>query len=257
MSPEQLLSAKHVDSQCDLWSLAVVAYRATTGHLPFTGDTLGALALKVHEARFLPASAHRPDVPPALDAWFVKAFQRDPALRFASLKELVQSLSRAAADPSVTELPSFPTFTPGAALSALSPLGGPASGITAPSRAQGESRSLKISAAVAASVALVLVGAVITLLLTRPRASSPTIAVRASVPITPSTVSSATPPTALLAEISTASAPVAADSAEPEAVPPVSSVSASATARPTPTSIARAPQIKASATSNHPKDRGF
>jgi eukaryotic-like serine/threonine-protein kinase len=244
MSPEQLLSAKHVDYQCDLWSLAVVAYRATTGQLPFHGDTLGALALKVHEAKFLPASALRGGVPPALDAWFSRAFQRNPAQRFGSLKDLVQSFVRAVADPSATaaELPSFPTFVPGASLSASDPR--PPPRLDPPA-----SRSLQIAAVVASGIALLLVGAVVTLLLTRPRSADPRI---------PAATSIAPRPPAL--DVSAAPRPLAADSAdsiEAPAVPPVSSPAVSASARPAPITTVRAPGIKAPAAPNRPKDRGF
>src|SRR5690606_41351768 len=48
MSPEQLHNAKEVDYRTDLWSLAVVAYRAVTGQLPFPDeDGIGALLLAV------------------------------------------------------------------------------------------------------------------------------------------------------------------------------------------------------------------
>jgi serine/threonine-protein kinase len=252
MSPEQLLSAKHVDLQCDLWSLAVVAYRATTGQLPFHGDTLGALAIKVHEAKFLPASALRPEVPPALDAWFSRAFQRNPAARFASLKDLVQGLAQAVADPSAvaTELPSFPTFVPGARLSSSDPSRASAPGISASgaiARADPEaSRSIQIAALVASSFALLLVGAVITLLLTRPRAAEPSAAPAASIALP-----------ALISAVSAAPPPAPADSIEAPAVPPVSSGAASSTARAPSTSTARAPAIKVPATPTRPKDRGF
>ena len=252
MSPEQLLSAKHVDLQCDLWSLAVVAYRATTGKLPFHGDTLGALAIKVHEAKFLPASALRSDVPPVLDAWFSRAFQRNPAARFASLKDLVQGLVQAVVDPSAaaTELPSFPTFVPGARLSASDLQRASASGISASgagSRADpAASRPLQIVAVLASSFALLLVGAVVTLLLTRPRPPDPRVAPAASIA-----------PPALIPAVSAPPPPAPADSIEAPAVPPVSSSAASSTARPPPTSTPRGPAIKVPATPARPKDRGF
>jgi serine/threonine-protein kinase len=252
MSPEQLLSAKHVDFQCDLWSLAVVAYRAATGQLPFHGDTLGALAIKVHEAKFVPASAHRPEVPPALDAWFSRAFQRDPAARFASLKDLVQGLARAVADPSAaaTELPSFPTFVPAAALAPGDPRSASTPGLRAPAAS---SRPLQIVALVASSVALGLVGAVIALGLTRPRAADPRIAPSASIAPTPLIPAPISPPI----EVSTAPPSPPADSIEAPAVPPVSSVAAPQAARPPLTSTARAPATKAPAAPARPKDRGF
>jgi len=96
MSPEQLLSAKHVDHRSDLWSLAVVAYRVLTGKLPFRGETLGALSVAVHQGVFAMPSTHRKDLPPAIDAWFARALNRDPAMRFDAAKTLAEEFERAA-----------------------------------------------------------------------------------------------------------------------------------------------------------------
>jgi serine/threonine-protein kinase len=259
MSPEQLLSAKHVDFQCDLWSLAVVAYRAVTGQLPFHGDTLGALALKVHEGKFRPASALRSDAPPALDAWFSRALDRNPAARFGSLKDFVQSLSLAVADPNAgaTELPSFPTYVPGASLGSSDPLtAAPSapSSPTAPSRAEpAASRAMQISAVVASGIALVLASVAITLLVTRSRAADP--AITPAIAATISTAKSAPEPPAPV--IWPAPPPTAADSVEAPAVPPVSSALAPKVALPASPSTARSPAIKAPGAPAHPKDRGF
>lgn len=111
MSPEQLLSSKHVDLRADLWALAVLAYQALTGVLPFTGETLGALSVAVHAGLFAPPSARHPGLPQAVDAWMTRALQRDPAARFGSARELADALAEAAGTPripttSVPELPS-------------------------------------------------------------------------------------------------------------------------------------------------------
>jgi serine/threonine-protein kinase len=93
MSPEQLLNAKHVDYRADLWSVAVVAYRAMTGHLPFSDeDGLGSLCLAFEQGSFVPPSEINPRLTPAIDAWFKRAFKRDPAARFPSMKEMVSEL---------------------------------------------------------------------------------------------------------------------------------------------------------------------
>jgi serine/threonine-protein kinase len=97
MSPEQLLSSKHVDHRADLWALSVVAYQALTGKLPFAGETLGALSMAVHLAKLTPPSALRPGLPAAIDAWATRALARDPAERFGSAKELADALELAAA----------------------------------------------------------------------------------------------------------------------------------------------------------------
>ncbi|WP_437668758.1 protein kinase domain-containing protein [Sorangium sp. So ce131] len=95
MSPEQLLSAKHVDYRADLWGLAVVAYHALTGQVPFRGETLGALSVVLHTGIFTPPSAVRPELSPAIDAWMKKALQLDPAARFSSARQMAEALSGA------------------------------------------------------------------------------------------------------------------------------------------------------------------
>jgi eukaryotic-like serine/threonine-protein kinase len=130
MSPEQVMSARDVDLRCDLWSLAVVAYNALTGRVPFFAETLGGLCVVIHAGKFLPVTSDHPDLPAALDAWFKRALARDPAARFASAKELAETFARAAgtspAEPVRTSLVSspalaqalFPALQPGTLLGA-------------------------------------------------------------------------------------------------------------------------------------------
>jgi len=96
MSPEQLVGAKGIDHRTDLWSLGVVAYQCVVGAKPFDAETFGALTLLIHSNPLPVPSASHPGVPPAFDAWFARACARDPALRFASAKELADALSSAA-----------------------------------------------------------------------------------------------------------------------------------------------------------------
>ena len=88
MSPEQVIESKNVDYQADLWALAVVAYNCLTGQRPFRGETIGALSIAINNAVFLPPTLIVPELPRALDAFFTRAFARDPAQRFQSANEL-------------------------------------------------------------------------------------------------------------------------------------------------------------------------
>jgi hypothetical protein len=96
MSPEQLLSAKTVDHRADLWSLGVVVYRALAGELPFKNeDGLGSLCRAVEKAAFAAPSMRVPGLPPAIDAWFERAFAAKLEERFTTAKEMAAALQHA------------------------------------------------------------------------------------------------------------------------------------------------------------------
>jgi eukaryotic-like serine/threonine-protein kinase len=88
MSPEQALGNVEVDFRTDLYSLAVVAFHCLTGTVPFVSEALGELIVKVSTEPVPPARALRPDLPPAVDAWFARALHKDPARRFSSAREM-------------------------------------------------------------------------------------------------------------------------------------------------------------------------
>jgi serine/threonine protein kinase len=96
MSPEHLLDEGVLGPSNDFWSLAVVAYRAMTGCLPFLGDTLPTLVIEITSGRFLPPSAVKPNIPGQVDEWFARALARDPADRFESGGAMAAALEEAA-----------------------------------------------------------------------------------------------------------------------------------------------------------------
>jgi serine/threonine-protein kinase len=95
MSPEQLLSAKHVDARADLWSLSVLAYECLTGALPFPGDTVGAVAIRADRGAFTPPSELRSGLPPSVDAFFVRAFARSADERPGTARTLAEAFAAA------------------------------------------------------------------------------------------------------------------------------------------------------------------
>ena len=95
MSPEQAQGIKTVDFRSDLWSMAVIAYECITGVLPFRSEALGDLLMRIMVAP-LPVPSHVTSVPPGFDAWWAKAATRDPAGRFQSAKEFIDTLAIAA-----------------------------------------------------------------------------------------------------------------------------------------------------------------
>ncbi|HEY4106404.1 MAG TPA: serine/threonine-protein kinase [Polyangiaceae bacterium] len=94
MSPEQARGLRSIDYRSDLWSVAVIAYRCIVGTLPFEGEAVGDLLVKLCTAPIPVPSSIAPDVvPPGFDAWLFKAMNREPAERFASASQLAESLA--------------------------------------------------------------------------------------------------------------------------------------------------------------------
>jgi serine/threonine-protein kinase len=96
MSPEQARGLRDIDHRTDLWSLGVIAFKCTTGRLPFEGESLGDLLVKICTVPIPMPSQVNPQLPPSFDAWFSRALERDPNRRFGSAHELAEALAYAA-----------------------------------------------------------------------------------------------------------------------------------------------------------------
>jgi len=94
MSPEALTASAPVSSASDIWSLGACAFSAACGRVPFEGDAIGDVVLKVCAAPLPVPSQIQPSLPKAFDAWFERACSRDPKRRFASVVELSDALVR-------------------------------------------------------------------------------------------------------------------------------------------------------------------
>jgi eukaryotic-like serine/threonine-protein kinase len=92
MSPEQLTVGGAPGTLTDLWSLGACAFTAMTARIPFEGDVLGDIVLKVCVSPLPVPSSYNPKTPPGFDAWFAKACSRDPTKRFQTATELRESL---------------------------------------------------------------------------------------------------------------------------------------------------------------------
>ncbi len=96
LSPEQLAGGP-VDLQCDLWALAVIAYRAITGYMPFDGADVVELVECIKLVAPPPPSLFVPQLPHGVDAFFARALCKDPAYRFHTALELAETLYAALA----------------------------------------------------------------------------------------------------------------------------------------------------------------
>jgi class 3 adenylate cyclase/tRNA A-37 threonylcarbamoyl transferase component Bud32 len=97
MSPEQVRGSRGVDFRADLWSLAVVAYRALTGRLPFDAEAFGELLIQICTDPIPPPSKLHPDLGPEVDRFFERALARDPSRRFGSAREMAAAFAELAA----------------------------------------------------------------------------------------------------------------------------------------------------------------
>jgi len=93
MAPEQLRGENPLDHRADVWSLAVVVYRALTGQFPFQAETYGELLQQVTTGVPAPIAQAAPELGEHFDAFFKQAFNPDVRLRFQSPGELAVEFS--------------------------------------------------------------------------------------------------------------------------------------------------------------------
>jgi serine/threonine-protein kinase len=93
MGPEQLRGGA-VDPSWDLWALAVVAYEALTGALPFDTTSAADYQSAVLAGRVTPVTAHLPGAPAALQGLFERWLAADRGQRPPGAAALLADLER-------------------------------------------------------------------------------------------------------------------------------------------------------------------
>jgi serine/threonine protein kinase len=94
MAPEGLTGSHPVGPRSDVWSLGACAYKAMVGNVPFPGDAIGDICIKVCVSPLPVPSVERAGLPTGFDVWFAKACNRDPTQRFASATQAREALQR-------------------------------------------------------------------------------------------------------------------------------------------------------------------
>lgn len=95
MAPEQIDRPSEVGPSADLWSFAVLLYRAVAGATPFVGSG-GRLLAAIQASAHRPLRELDPALPPALDDFFAIALAKDKDARFQSVRALQRAFSEAA-----------------------------------------------------------------------------------------------------------------------------------------------------------------
>ena len=95
MSPEHFGVTKGIDTRADLWSLAVISYRALAGKSPFDGNPQE-IAMAVLNEDAPSITSIDPTLSAALDVFYKRAFQRDREDRFPDARTFSAAFMQAA-----------------------------------------------------------------------------------------------------------------------------------------------------------------
>lgn len=95
LAPELLIDGAQPSVQSDIYSLGATLYRLLANQSHVAGQTWQDIAYQLQFAQLQPPSAHRgPDkpLPPEVDALVLRALDREPAQRFASMLEFADAV---------------------------------------------------------------------------------------------------------------------------------------------------------------------
>ena len=92
IAPEQAIDSRTATARSDIYSLGVIIYELTTGHLPFDAESAISLALMHIGREPIRPRRHAPNMSLAVEAVILRAMAKQPRRRFASANALATAL---------------------------------------------------------------------------------------------------------------------------------------------------------------------
>ena len=103
MAPEQAAGRSDIDHRVDVYALGVILYEMLVGKVPLVGaNSLQTIAMKLTDT-IVPLRRVRAEVPSALDTIAMKALERERDSRYATMSELLVALEQFAQTPPVDD----------------------------------------------------------------------------------------------------------------------------------------------------------
>jgi serine/threonine-protein kinase len=93
MSPEQMQSARDVDSRTDIWALGAILYELIAGRVPFPGESLPEICLKIATSAPAALRALQPAVPAKLEAVVMRCLEKERERRYPDVAALAAALA--------------------------------------------------------------------------------------------------------------------------------------------------------------------
>jgi serine/threonine-protein kinase len=93
MSFEQISSKRDLDQRVDVYAMGVILYEALCGRVPYSAESVGALAVQMMSGPPTPLAELRPDLSPDLVAVVMRAIALDRDDRFPTMRALIEAMA--------------------------------------------------------------------------------------------------------------------------------------------------------------------